>query len=372
MKIAKDIQETKGQVDKENNLVVQSKSRILDNIASGQCEFCEHITFNRCEQCLYFFCSIECLKNDSKSHNDTCKRQRRERKKHHTNAVSEGTIAFHKSLKSGCDVSVVSVLQPNLFFVRVIGEIEDSEHLKHLDKIYNLSKNIGGPLIGHRPVIGEIVFCKFYTRGFNRAMVLDPTELQNIAIVFIDYGNIHYVPLEEIYPIPKEHFSIPRTICPVTLDGVGKFYANKKIREYLESLIEREHFKLSFTKDQVGKNIKDVVLLDMVNNESVNDTINEMRDLPVPDIHKDVFYSIPKLVIQEKVTMDYIMMNVSYVEQTYMVSVIAKKDVPNLLEFEDEIQIYASKNHRYYTPRLVDFKRILSYGSRCFGVVAQN
>lgn len=350
VKIARELPETKGSIDRDNNLVVQAKSKFLDKLPSGQCEFCERITFNRCDQCLYFFCTIECLKNDSKGHNDTCKRSRGDRTKRRSTLINDGTIEFRTPIKSGCDVTVVSVLQTNIFFLRVTGEVEDSEHLKNLDKIYKLSKKVEQP-IGYFPVIGEIVFCKFYTRGFNRAMILDTTEFNNIAIIFIDYGNIHYLPLEEIYPISKEHFSIPRTIFPVTLDGVGKFYANKKIKEYLQSLIERDHFKLSFTKEQVGRHIKEVLLVDMANNENVNDTLKEMRDLPVPDIHKDIFYSIPKSPIQEKITMDYVLMNVSFVEQTYMVSVIAKKDIPNLLEFEDEIQIYANKNHRYYTPR---------------------
>lgn len=290
------------------------------------------------------------MKNDSKGHNDSCKRTRAERKKQPETVVHNGNIVFRKQIKSGCDVSVVSILQPNIFFIRVTGEVEDSVHLKNLDKIYNLSKNLDNP-IGYFPVIGEIVFCKFFTRGFNRALVLDPKELDKIAVIFIDYGNIHYLPLEDIYPIPNEHFSIPRTICPVTLKGVEQFFANNKIQAYLKSLIERDHFKLSFTKDQVGRNIKEVVLIDMISNESVNETINEMREVVAPNIHKDIFYSIPKLPVQEKVTMEYVLTNVSYVDVTYMVSVIAKKDIPNLLEFEDEIQVYASKNHSYYTPR---------------------
>lgn len=206
---------------------------------------------------------------------------------------------------------------------------------------------------GRKPKIGDVVFCKFFTRGFNRAMVLDNTELNNIAVIFVDYGNLHFAPLEEIYPIPNEHFSIPRTVCPVKLKGVEQFYVNKKIQEYLESLVEKENFRLSFSKDQVTKNIKEVILLDMVNNENVNDTINEMRDFPEPDIHKDIFFSLPKLPIRENVTMNYVLTDTSYIEQTYIISVIAKKDLPNLLEFEDEIQIYANKNHRYYTPRWV-------------------
>ncbi|KAL5284892.1 hypothetical protein ACFFRR_006923 [Megaselia abdita] len=373
VKIAKDLPETKGHIDKENKLVVQSKSQILSKFSSSECEFCGRNTFNRCDQCLHFFCTIECLKNDSKTHNDTCKRSRREQKAHISTGVNDGTILFRKHLKSGCEVTVVSVLQPNIFFVRVTGEIEDSEHLKNLDKIYNLSKKIEQP-IGHFPVVGEIVFCKFYTRGFNRALILDSAELNNIAVVFIDYGNIHYLPLEEIYPISNEHFSIPRTLFPIALKEVDKFYANKKIQQYLESLIEKDHFRLSFAKDQLGKNIKEVVLIDMVNNENVNETINEMRIFPVPDIHKDIFYSIPKLPIKEMVTMDYVLMNISYVEQTYMVSVIPKKDIPNLLEFEDEIQVYASKNHQYYTPRenelcLVKQKDDRWYRGQCFEVV---
>lgn len=322
----------------------------MEKIPVGQCEFCYRTTFNRCDQCLYFFCSIDCLKNDSKNHNDTCKRTRRERKKREDTVLNDGTLTFRKPYESGCEVSVVSILQPNIFYVRIAGESEDCEHLKNLDKIYNLSKSIKQE-VGYVPSIGEVIFCKFFTRGYNRALVLDNTDHSNIVIVFVDFGNIHYVPLEEIYPISPEHFSIPRTVFPVKLRDVETFYANKSIREYLKSLVERDNIKLYFRRDQVGKYLKEVMLIDLINNENVNETIKEMRTFPEPDIHRDIFFSIPKSPIHELLTMNYVIMDTSYVEESHMISVIPKKDIPSLLEFQDEIQLYANKAQRYYTPR---------------------
>lgn len=252
----------------------------LLNIPSESCAklLCKLFADKHCKTCKNWYCSIECS-NDDKNH--SCL---------HGMAHSNGNANFedkkpivqthplHKYVKITC------VVNHQLIFVRPAAAADDISFARLVNDVISQSKQANK--LKKLPPIGSYVLASF-GEFYQRALVLKHISDVEVAVAFIDYGNVETIKFSELKEMPNELKQISRFATRIWLRDVNEGLMNDAAVRYL--------YKLMLTDNELyididDENVQPVKAKLYCSGVDVNELVRTWNLFEM-DRENDVFYS---------------------------------------------------------------------------------
>lgn len=172
-------------------------------------------------------------------------------------------------LKNNSAVVIVYVRSHKVLFVRPSDPENTKKYGKLIEKVMELSKT--AKVINNLPERDQLVLAPF-DNGYYRAITLQALSADApVKVAFIDFGNAHDVPLNEIKVSDDECLLGQRLVQRINLNSVTVEKTNAKIEQYLQDLSENAtNLILKINGDA------NYELINATTKESVNDRINKL------------------------------------------------------------------------------------------------
>lgn len=234
-----------------------------------ECSVCKLPTDMHCEVNKKPYCSIECLALDE-----------RPLAKANDDAI-DAEIFQILPMELKRDVKITFVVNQRMLFVRPGGADADAAFVKCINDTVKYAKNAENLKL--MPQIGELVLASF-DNYYQRAMVLKhiPNENQ-VAVAFIDFGNIEVLELTTLKKISPELKQIKRFATKIILKGVDQDYLCDKALQYLYNLMV---FDIELTIE--GSAIEnDIMNVDLRDKDYISRTLNALNSKEIVSKFED-------------------------------------------------------------------------------------
>ncbi|XP_055853411.1 protein vreteno-like isoform X2 [Episyrphus balteatus] len=385
-----------------NKGIFTKPSESCENAKIGPCEHCGNNCDLVCPRCMAPFCSVECQKAEWTRHRYICGKpasmwpawaKQVAKQRNLTEQMTDLTIesppsnppshqdsskkAALKALlpPSGNNVILTAISKTNVVFVRSTAY---DDNLKFFNTVSTIQKMANQQSrIQHTPERGDIVLTKFKENQYNRAMILNPDNLDQIKLIYVDYGNIDSKSLDELYNAPEEYWNLPRMAVPIILKNVPEFFMTDEVKKYMYSYLNKD-MKIVYDNDDLQNGVNLTELFDLTSNESFNEMIALFKAGGVEKNKTTVVYRefledspLPTGENVELLVID------SSLLQTGFVSCTTEAYANEIQKFQNDIQKYVKENAATssYTPRVNELclakydEDNLWYRGRCIEVV---
>ncbi|XP_055902209.1 protein vreteno-like isoform X2 [Eupeodes corollae] len=381
--------------------IFSKPSQTYEKAKIGPCEHCSKSCDTVCDRCMSSFCSVECQKAEWNRHRYICgkpasmwpawakqlAKQRNpsdnkitEQIESPSSSTSQKDSTRKPALKaqlppSGNNVILTAISKTNVVFVRSTLYDDNLLFFNTVSRIQKEAKNQSH--IQHTPERGDIVLTKFKDQQYNRAMILNPDNLDEIKLIYVDYGNIDSKSLDDLYNAPVEFWNLPRMAVPIILKNVPEFFMTDEVRKYMYSYLNTD-LKIVYDTEDLDNGINLSELFDSTSNVSFNETIASFKagaaeQKKAPVVYRE-FLQYSPLPTGENVELLVID---SSLLQTGFVSCTTEAYTNEIEKFQKDIQAYVQANETKstYTPRVNELclakysEDNLWYRGRCIEVV---
>ncbi|XP_055902211.1 protein vreteno-like isoform X4 [Eupeodes corollae] len=395
------VESIKGSVRKTLAGIFSKPSQTYEKAKIGPCEHCSKSCDTVCDRCMSSFCSVECQKAEWNRHRYICgkpasmwpawakqlAKQRNpsdnkitEQIESPSSSTSQKDSTRKPALKaqlppSGNNVILTAISKTNVVFVRSTLYDDNLLFFNTVSRIQKEAKNQSH--IQHTPERGDIVLTKFKDQQYNRAMILNPDNLDEIKLIYVDYGNIDSKSLDDLYNAPVEFWNLPRMAVPIILKNVPEFFMTDEVRKYMYSYLNTD-LKIVYDTEDLDNGINLSELFDSTSNVSFNETIASFKagaaeQKKAPVVYRE-FLQYSPLPTGENVELLVID---SSLLQTGFVSCTTEAYTNEIEKFQKDIQAYVQANETKstYTPRVNELclakysEDNLWYRGRCIEVV---
>ncbi|XP_075159360.1 vreteno [Haematobia irritans] len=369
-----------------------------DNI--GKCTTCSRSCDSICSRCSTYYCSLDCQKSNWQQHRYICGKTghlqktlpkmgitpklKLEEKENYSESKTQQLVTTAKNYencspkipRSGNVVTITAISKTNIVFLRGKSYHDDINYFKTIDGIQSISKLLKPLTI--LPKCGNVVIGK-YRNQYNRALVLNADNKENIFLNFMDYGNLDSLRLEDLYEAPLEYTERPRHAVPVILKDVPDSYMTEEIRNFMYSYLDGINVYIKYKPEDYdhSKNVYKVELIDETTQQNLNKMITKMSIPTEPKRNAEICYReylqitpLPNGDNTELIVMDNSLMS------TGCISCTTKPFAYEIQKFQHELQRYVVNLPKIgYAPRvdelcIVKYKEDgLWYRGRCLEIV---
>ena len=135
---------------------------------------------------------------------------------HSTSLLTNSDIIPPTRISDSVSVIVSHIRDPHHFYVQVVNETM-------LSKLLHMSEEL--QVAHHKPLVGacegKVCIAKYdEDNSYNRACVLRVMP-QSASVLFVDYGNIEDVPLNQLYHLDQQYMKLPRQAVLCSLSGIS-------------------------------------------------------------------------------------------------------------------------------------------------------
>lgn len=289
---------TVGKYDSDKG-IFSKPSENYENAKIGSCEHCGKNCDLVCPRCMTPFCSLECQKAEWTRHRYICgkppsmwpawaKQVAKQRNSQDQTPTIESPQCTNSNqpdstkkaaLKaqlppSGNNVILTAISKTNVVFVRSTLYDDNLKFFNTVSRIQKLAKHQNP--IQHTPERGDIVLTRFREEQYNRAMILNPDNLDQIKLIYVDYGNIDSKSLDELYNAPDEFWTLPRMAVPIILKNVPEFFMTDEVKRYMYGFLNKD-MKIVYDEEDLENGINLTELFDLTHNENFNETITSFK-----------------------------------------------------------------------------------------------
>lgn len=173
--------------------------------------------------------------------------------------------------RSGNVVTITAISKTNIVFIRAKTYEDNMSYFKTIDGIQALGKKLKS--LTTRPKCGNVVIAKFGDQ-YNRALVLNADNPERIFVNYMDYGNLDYLKLDDLYEAPPEYADKPRHALPVILKDVPDCYMTDEIRNFMYSYLNGINVYVKYKPEDYNKE-KRVYQVELVD-ETTQQNLNKM------------------------------------------------------------------------------------------------
>ncbi|XP_037936206.1 protein vreteno [Teleopsis dalmanni] len=333
---------------------VNTNNDDISELHIGKCDNCSLLCSHICNDCETFYCSKQCQIKKWKTHRYVCgkpKHMQRTELSDSENSLSSSTLSVVRDHmpQSGDVVMITSISKSNLVFVRSAHAEEYLSFFKIMQKVYSAGAN--GKQLTDIPKLGQVVITKSKDQ-YNRAMVLNIDDPNSIKVVYIDFGNVEYKQLSELYLATNELISEPRFANPVLLKGVPYRYMTTKIRDYMFSWLNMDAIIIYNPVDEEN-GVQSVELKHFVSNKTLNSAVISLclsNERPKDEVLFINFLEHIKLPTGNNI--EVVIMDNSFLI-TGIVSCTTRAYAIEITKFQKELQTFGeSSKEMLYAPRV--------------------
>lgn len=181
---------------------------------------------------------------------------------------------------SGNLVTLTSVTKTNVVFIRSKKYEDNISFFKTINAVNAAAKTAA--CLENAPKCGQVVLTEFHGQ-YNRALVLNADNVDNILLIHMDYGSLDKKPLAELKEAPAKLMNIPRHALPVILKNVPECFMTDKIRWFMYGYLDVIDLKIVYHETDLNSNgIYAVELIDEMTGQNFNKTIVELSKVTPP------------------------------------------------------------------------------------------
>lgn len=273
----------------------------------SRCVNCSLAADKKCKQCELTFCSLDC-------HEAKCKKTKEiDEKMSSVTLKSPKIFNLGNPLVSeplGKTVKITYVVNHRMLFVRPADDKQEVAFVKLLNDTVKCA--IDAKTYTSLPSVSSLVLAKF--DYYQRALVLKHLNDTEVAVAFIDFGNIEIRKFSELKIMPTDLQNRKRFATKIQLKNINEDLMNVKSLEYLYHVMMYD-IELKITKEIVdGKELCEL--------KSSEHWINQMvNDMNIDNIHavrlKDMSDRVCIWIYIEIVTFNYLNLHSILNEYSY-------------------------------------------------------
>lgn len=370
----------------ENNHNNRQIGRPLD---IGQCANCNRTCDIVCARCQTYFCGLECQRKAWPKHRQICGKENckglienteyRCFKKEEVNDESENKqqesspntstssgvllprdveknteVQSRKIPRSGNLVALTAVTKTNIVFIRSKADEDNLNFFKLVNDVQSAAKHL--EKLSKTPISGQIVITNFEGQ-YNRAMILNSDNEQQIKLVYMDYGNLDARKLEDLYETPEQFIHVERFVEPVILKDVPEMYMTEEIRKFMYSYLDGIDLVVKYDEKSdllSDKGVYEVELIDGTTNQNFNKMVAKLCKPTEPTNPDEAYYVnyLPQKQLPEGDNIELVVMDNSLL-CTGCISCTTKEWAIEVENFQNDVQLYGeSLKQQCYTPRI--------------------
>lgn len=230
-----------------------------------ECTVCKSPTDMHCEINKKPYCSFECLELD---------------KRPLATAIDAEIIQV---LPMGLtrDVKITFVVNQRMLFVRPSDADADAAFVKCINDTVKYAKK--AETLKLMPQIGALVLAPF-DNYYQRAMVLKHMpEKKNVAVAFIDFGNIEVLDFTTFKKISPELKRIKRFATKIILKDVEQDYLCDKALQYLYNLMVFD-IELTIESSTIEN---EIMIVELRGNDYISRTLNALNSKEIASKYND-------------------------------------------------------------------------------------
>ncbi|XP_037812923.1 LOW QUALITY PROTEIN: protein vreteno [Lucilia sericata] len=255
--------------------------------------------------------------------------------------------------RSGNIVTITAISKTNVVFIRSKTYDDNLSYFNTIDSLQAIGKLLQ-PLKSP-PNCGRMVIAKFENQ-FNRALVLQATNDERILIIFVDYGNLEQMKLEDLYEAPDEFVSKPRHAIPVLLKDVPDLHMTQEIRKFMYTYLHNINVEIRYKPEDFleTNQIYAVELIDENTQQNLNKMIVKLSKPMEPQNSNEICNRgyLEQKVLPTGDDVEFFVMDNSLMSSG-CISCTIKPYVIEIQKFQKELQTYAeSIPEEAYTPRV--------------------
>uniref|UniRef100_A0A1A9W0T5 Tudor domain-containing protein 1 n=1 Tax=Glossina brevipalpis TaxID=37001 RepID=A0A1A9W0T5_9MUSC len=337
----------------------------------NKCTLCKRDCDSICMRCRAYYCGVECQKNNWDEHRRICGRPRvlQVGKITEINDDKQNRIALKENLgeqeeydvseiskkipRSGSIVTITAIAKTNVVFIRSKDCDDIESFFKTVNNLQKQSKTLN--IIVKKPRRGQILINKFHDE-YCRVMVLDHIGIEEVVILYVDYGNVDIVNFKHLYEVHDEYIQTPFYAVPVMLKDVSDYYMTEEIRNFMYTYLNDNNVCLKYIPEDFipNKGVYMIELIDEQSHQNFNKTINKLaipRE-PVNDnefCFKDYLQEVP---LPNGDNIELVVMDNSLMH-TALIYCTTKLYALEIQKFNRELQKYAQNaSTTCYAPRI--------------------
>lgn len=189
-----------------------------------------------------------------------------------SSATDNKKMELHKNMpRSGNIVTITAIIKTNVVFIRSKTYDDNISYFNTIDTLQAIGKNLE-PLTT-LPQCGQMVIAKFENQ-YNRGLVCRIVNEETIIINFMDYGNMEYMKLSNLYEAPREFLNKPRHAIPVLLKDVPNIYMTQEIRKFMYTYLNNINVEIRYKPEDFHKE-NDVFEVELID-ENTQQNLNKM------------------------------------------------------------------------------------------------
>ncbi|XP_031617960.1 protein vreteno [Contarinia nasturtii] len=325
-----------------------------DSIDYGivQCENDSYASDKKCKQCNKNYCTLNC-------HAISCKKPDKldETGPSKSPSIFDFTIKSEPIMKT---VKLTAVINHRLVFVRPAEDDQETAFAQLLNDTVKCA--INAETYKSLPSIASLVLAKY--DYYQRALVLKHINDTEVAVAFIDFGNIETRPYSELKVMPSDLQKRKPFATKIHLSKINEDLMNEQALRCLYNLMMHD-IELKIKKEMVDENpLYELKAPDNWVNQMVNDWNTDGIDIPkIKDISCRIFSTDASerferpIKLAEMSGKEVIIMDNSQIIVNY-ISFLAVDDLNEFLQNERRIQNisnYLFTVEKSYTPRTDEY-----------------
>ncbi|XP_065363950.1 protein vreteno [Calliphora vicina] len=255
--------------------------------------------------------------------------------------------------RSGNIVTITAISKTNVVFIRSKTYDANLSYFNTIDSLQAIGKML--PPLKAMPQCGNMVIAKFENQ-FNRALVLQVINPEKILIIFVDYGNLEQMTLDDLFEAPEEFVAKPRHAIPVLLKDVPDLHMTQEIRKFMYTYLHNINVEIRYKAEDFREENKifAVELIDESTQQNLNKMIVKLSKPTEPQNTNEICNRgyLEQKVLPSGDNVEFYIMDNSLMSSG-CISCTIKPYVIEIQKFQKELQSYAeSITKEAYTPRV--------------------
>ncbi|KAI8124289.1 Protein vreteno [Lucilia cuprina] len=292
-------------------------------------------------------------KNDSQLPSTSKVAANAEQQRANDSGNSTKSAAQQNMPRSGNIVTITAISKTNVVFIRSKTYDDNLSYFNTIDSLQAIGQLLQ-PLKS-LPKCGQMVIAKFENQ-YNRALVLQAANFEKILIIFVDYGNVEQMKLEDLYEAPEEFVSKPRHAIPVLLKDVPDLHMTQEIRKFMYTYLHNINVEIRYKPEDFleTNQIYSVELIDENTQQNLNKMIVKLSKPTEPQNTNEICNRgyLEQKVLPTGDNVEFFVMDNSLMSSG-CISCTIKPYVIEIQKFQKELQSYAeSLPQEAYTPRV--------------------